>query len=134
MAGRVLLMPRAKTARGKVRGAQPRIPAKGTPPETPAAFPFAFILQNGPRRQGFAAPRFRAPLTARGRSAECTKTRERRLSETRCSPTSTASRWSAPVSLKSNKQRSLAGGRSAPAVQAHSSIRKCYEPGSAVQA
>jgi len=28
-------MPRAKDARGKVRGALPRIPARGTPPETP---------------------------------------------------------------------------------------------------
>jgi hypothetical protein len=34
-------MPRAKTARGKVRGALPRTPARGTPPETPARFPFA---------------------------------------------------------------------------------------------
>jgi len=56
-------MPRAKAARGKVLGALPRIPARGTPPETPAAFPFPSILQNGPRRQGFAAPRLpRAPL------------------------------------------------------------------------
>ena len=29
------LMPRAKSARGKVRGALPRTPARGTPPETP---------------------------------------------------------------------------------------------------
>lgn len=29
------LMPRAENARGKVRGALPRIPARGTPPETP---------------------------------------------------------------------------------------------------
>jgi hypothetical protein len=28
-------MPRAKSARGKVRGALPRIPARGIPPETP---------------------------------------------------------------------------------------------------
>ena len=28
-------MPRAKDARGKVRGALPRTPARGTPPETP---------------------------------------------------------------------------------------------------
>jgi hypothetical protein len=34
------LMPRAHFARGEVRGALPRIPARGTPPETPAAFPF----------------------------------------------------------------------------------------------
>ena len=29
------LMPRAESARGKVRGALPRAPARGTPPETP---------------------------------------------------------------------------------------------------
>ena len=29
------LMPRAENARGKVRGALPRTPARGTPPETP---------------------------------------------------------------------------------------------------
>jgi hypothetical protein len=31
----LLLIPRAENARGKVRGALPRIPARGTPPETP---------------------------------------------------------------------------------------------------
>src|SRR5262245_57943647 len=31
----VFFMPRAKTARGKGRRALPRIPARGTPPETP---------------------------------------------------------------------------------------------------
>jgi len=56
-------MPRAENARGKVFGALPRIPARGTPPETPAAFPFRAMFQNGPRRQGFASPRTnRAPL------------------------------------------------------------------------
>ena len=71
-------MPRAEAARGKVRGALPRTPARGTPPETPAAFPSSAILHNGPRRQGFAAPRFRAPLTAPGRSADPTEKRKRR--------------------------------------------------------
>jgi hypothetical protein len=47
-------IPRAKKARGKVRGALPRIPARGKPPETPARFPFCLIFQNGPRRQGCA--------------------------------------------------------------------------------
>jgi hypothetical protein len=46
-------MPRANDARGKVRGALPRSPAKGTPPETPAPFPLRSIFQNGPRCQGF---------------------------------------------------------------------------------
>ncbi len=69
----------AQKTRGKVRGALPRIPARGTPPETPAAFPFRSMFQNGPRRQGFASPRIpRAPLTAPGRSADLPVTRERR--------------------------------------------------------
>lgn len=91
----------AQKPRGKVRGALPRIPARGTPPETPAAFPFRSMFQNGPRRQGFAAPRTnRAPLTAPGRSEDLPMTRERRqlqkqnLSSFRGSKP--ASRWSAP--------------------------------------
>jgi hypothetical protein len=72
-------IPRAEHARGKVRGALPRIPARGTPPETPAAFPFRSMFQNGPRRQGFAPPRTnRAPWTAPGRSEDLSMTRERR--------------------------------------------------------
>ena len=64
-------MPRANNARGKVRGARPRIPVRGTPPETPAPFPFSAIFPNGPRCQGFAAPRKTgAPWTAPGRSGE----------------------------------------------------------------
>jgi hypothetical protein len=65
----VVWKPRAEGARGKVLGALPRNPARGTPPETPARFPCHPIFQNGPRRQGFATPRStRAPLTAPGRS------------------------------------------------------------------
>jgi hypothetical protein len=84
------LMPRANSARGKVLGALPRSPARGTPPETPAPFPFAPIFQNGPRRPGFAGenlfnprkdsppPRLkRAPWTAAGRSEDLLVTRER---------------------------------------------------------
>jgi hypothetical protein len=67
--GNQFWMPPAKDAGGKVRGALPRIPARGTPPETPARFPCCPRFQNGPRRQGFAPPRStRAPLTAPGRS------------------------------------------------------------------
>jgi hypothetical protein len=70
-------MPPAKNAGGEVRGALPRIPARGTPPETPARFPCAPSFQNGPRRQGFAPPRStRAPLTAPGRSEEFPMKRE----------------------------------------------------------
>ena len=43
----IFLMPRENIARGKVLGALPRIPARGTPPETPAPFPFTPIFQNG---------------------------------------------------------------------------------------
>lgn len=72
-----LLMPRANNARGKVLGALPRTPARGTPPETPARFPFCSMFQNGPRRQGFASPRNNgAPLTAPGRSENSPMTRE----------------------------------------------------------
>ena len=72
------LVPRANDARGKVRGALPRIPARGTPPETPARFPFRPMFQNGPRCQGFAPPRTnRAPLTAAGRSEDLAMRRER---------------------------------------------------------
>jgi hypothetical protein len=91
------LMPRAKTARGKVRGALPRIPARGTPPETPAAFPFRSMFQNGPRRQGFASPRKkRAPLTAPGRSEDLPVTRERRQLQ-RQDPLSLAARCGLPL-------------------------------------
>ena len=84
------LMPRAENARGKVRGALPRTPARGKPPETPAPFPFRSMFQNGPRRQGcapenlfkpgkdFPPPRTnRAPLTAAGRSEDLPMRRER---------------------------------------------------------
>jgi len=95
------LMPRAENARGKVRGALPRIPARGFHPlkplarglrplRPPAPFPFPSMFQNGPRRQGsapenlfdprkdFLPPRTnRAPLTAVGRSEDLAMTRER---------------------------------------------------------
>ena len=61
---------RVRTDYLSVRGAAPD-PARGTPPGTPARFPFAPMFQNGPRRQGFASPRTnRAPLTAPGRSED----------------------------------------------------------------
>ena len=71
------LVPPAKSAGGKVRGARPRNPARGTPPEPPARFPFSSRFQNGPRCQGFATPRTtRAPLTAPGRSEHSALKRE----------------------------------------------------------
>jgi len=36
----------AQKTRGKVRGALPRIPARRTPPENSAAFPFPFMFRN----------------------------------------------------------------------------------------
>jgi len=43
-----------------------------------APFPFTLMVQNGPRRQGFASPRkTRAPLTAPGRSEDVPVRRER---------------------------------------------------------
>ena len=93
------LMPRANGARGKVRGALPRTPARGIPPETPGPFPFRSRFRNGPRRQGFASPRpIRAPLTAPGRSEEFPRRRERGQTQrpNRQRPgLPTASRWSA---------------------------------------
>jgi len=73
----LFLIPPATNAGRKVRGALPRTPARGTPPETPARFPCCSRFRNGPRRQGFAAPRTnRAPLTAPGRSEDPALKRE----------------------------------------------------------
>lgn len=95
------LIPRATNARGRVRGALPRTPARGFHPlkplarglcplRPPAPFPFRSMFQNGPRRQGcapenlfnhgkdFPPPRAqRAPLTAPGRSEDLSPIRER---------------------------------------------------------
>jgi hypothetical protein len=89
------LMPRANTARGKVRGALPRIPARGTPPETPAAFPCPPIFQNGPRRQGFASPRLRRALDGSGPFRRLYQDEGKAASENPVRLTSHASRWSA---------------------------------------
>jgi hypothetical protein len=56
------LMPRAEYARGKVLGALPRIPARGTPPETPG--PLSLLPhvpeRSSPSRVRFAAQKRRA--------------------------------------------------------------------------
>jgi hypothetical protein len=56
------LMPRANHARGRVRGALPRIPARGTPPETPAPFPLNAKIpeRSSPSRVRYAAHKPRA--------------------------------------------------------------------------
>jgi hypothetical protein len=117
--GRVeFLMPRANSARGKVRGALPRTPARGTPPETPGPFPFGSKFRNGPRRQGFAPPRKnRAPLTAPGRSEELPRTRERGQTQRpyrRRPARSTASRWSAFGRYHSSSEQLNTTERSIP--------------------
>jgi hypothetical protein len=55
-------IPRANRARGKVRGALPRTPARGKPPETPAPFPFGTQIpeRSSPSRVRCAAPKPRA--------------------------------------------------------------------------
>jgi hypothetical protein len=56
------LMPRAKNARGKVRGALPRIPVRGTPPETPGPLSLSPYVpeRSSPSRVRFAAHKPRA--------------------------------------------------------------------------
>jgi hypothetical protein len=56
------LMPRAENARGKVRGALPRIPARGTPPEPPGplSLPFHVPERSSPSRVRSAAHKPRA--------------------------------------------------------------------------
>jgi hypothetical protein len=55
-------MPRANNARGKVRGALPRISARGTPPETPGplSLPPYVPERSSPSRVRFAAHKPRA--------------------------------------------------------------------------
>jgi hypothetical protein len=50
-------MQRAKSARGKVLGALPRIPARGTPPETPGPLS---LLPHVPQRSSPSRVRFAA--------------------------------------------------------------------------
>ena len=62
VAGGSCLMPRANNARGKVRGALPRTPARGTPPETPGPLSLAFQIpeRSSPSRVRCAAQNRRA--------------------------------------------------------------------------
>ena len=55
-------MPRAKNARGKVHGALPRTPARGTPPETPGPLSLLPYVpeRSSPSRVRFAAQNRRA--------------------------------------------------------------------------
>ena len=93
----VFSIPRAKTARGKVRGALPRIPARGTPPETPG--PLSLLPhvpeRSSPSRVRFAAHKPRA-LDGSGPFRRLTEIRESGQTQTLLTPRlSAASRWSA---------------------------------------
>jgi len=70
-------MPRAKSARGKVRGALPRIPARGTPPETPCPLSLLPYVpeRSSPSRVRFAAHKPRA-LDCSGPFRRLTEIRE----------------------------------------------------------
>jgi hypothetical protein len=89
-------LPRAKRARGKVLGALPRIPARGTPPETPGPLsrPLQVPERSSPSRVLCAAHK-RAPLTAPGRSEDLLRYGKAGHCKAllRLSP---ASSWSAP--------------------------------------
>jgi hypothetical protein len=71
------LIPRAENARGKVLGALPRIPARGTPPETPG--PLSLLPhvpeRSSPSRVRFAAQNRRA-LDCSGPFRRLTEIRE----------------------------------------------------------
>jgi len=58
----VFFMPRAESARGKVHGALPRVPARGTPPETPGplSLPPYVPERSSPSRVRCAAHKSRA--------------------------------------------------------------------------
>ena len=71
------LMPRAENARGKVHGALPRTPARGTPPETPGplSLPPYVPERSSPSRVRCAAHKLRA-LDRCGPFRRLTETRE----------------------------------------------------------
>ena len=58
----LMLIPRGENARGKVRGALPRIPTRGTPPETPGPLSLLPYVpeRSSPSRVRFAAQNRRA--------------------------------------------------------------------------
>jgi hypothetical protein len=89
-------MPRAKSARGKVRGALPRIPARGIPPETPG--PLSLLPhvpeRSSPSRVRCAAHNPRA-LDRSGPFQALPMTRERGQTQRPFLRLATASRWSA---------------------------------------
>ncbi len=77
MERREFFIPRAKTARGKVRRALPRTPARGTPPETPG--PLSLLphvpQRSSPSRVRLAAHKPRA-LDGSGPFRKLTQIRE----------------------------------------------------------
>jgi hypothetical protein len=90
------LMPRANNARGKVFGALPRIPARGTPPGAPTRFPFGIDVpeRSSPSRVRFAAHKPRA-LDGSGPFRRLTNKKGKRANANLLSSRLfTASRWS----------------------------------------
>jgi hypothetical protein len=89
-------MPRAQNARGKVHGALPRTPARGTPPETPDPLSLLFHVpeRSSPSRVRFAAHKPRA-LDRSGPFRRLPAIRESGQIQARSRP-GPASRWSAP--------------------------------------
>jgi hypothetical protein len=89
-------MPHAKSARGKVLGALPRTPARGTPPETPG--PLSLLPhvpeRSSPSRVRFAAQNPRA-LDRSGPFRRLTEIRESRQLQRPLLRLHPASRWSA---------------------------------------
>jgi hypothetical protein len=89
-------MPRAKSARGKVLGALPRIPARGTSPETPGPLS---LLPHVPERSSPSRVRFAAQNPrALDRSGPFRRFPQIRESGQTAKPFcgSPAFRWSAP--------------------------------------
>ena len=98
MKGTVFCMPRAENARGKVHGALPRIPSRGTPPETPGPLS---LLPHVPERSSPSRVRFAAhkprPLDRSGPFRRLPEIRESGQTQTLLTPRlRAASRWSAP--------------------------------------
>src|ERR1700736_3584367 len=122
------LMPRAKAARGKVRGALPRSPARGTPPETPGRLSLLLHLaeRSSPSRVRFAAQTPRAI----DRSGPFRRVLWEKRKAAKANPPSCSFPRLPLVGpetiIKSSTERRPGVGSLRSLLQAHSSIRKCY--------
>ena len=120
------LMPRAKNARGKVRGALPRTPARGTPPETPGrlSLPLHLAERSSLSRVRSAALTSRALDSSGPFRRVCIEKGKAAIANALLRPSS-ASRWSDQTQFQITAERRLGRRSLRSAVQAHSSIRKC---------